>query len=33
MILDEGLTGSKNNIAGTARSRSHGVRTVADEIE
>jgi len=33
MIPDEGLTGSGNNIAGTARSRSYGVRTVADLID
>ena len=33
MIPDEGLTGSENNIAGTARSRSYGVRAVADVID
>jgi len=33
MIPNEGLTGSGNNIAGTTRSRSYGVRTVADLID
>jgi hypothetical protein len=33
VIPDEGLTGSGNNIAGTARSRSYGVRPVADAID
>ena len=33
MIPFEGLTGSGNNIAGAARSRSYGVRAVADVID
>jgi hypothetical protein len=33
LIPDEVLTGSGNNIAGTARSRSYGVRPVADVID
>jgi hypothetical protein len=33
VIPDEGLTGPGNNIAGTARSRSYGVRPVADVID